>query len=770
MLIFWHFTGDRLLIWKVIALLIWILPLAGSISGQATFQKEIFPSLSQPVLGRSTDGRLLYLAGTASGAGGLRLTVLQFDGVGNMQWTRQYGGTFTQAVVNDLLPLPDGGVLLVMEETFSMSASAWLVRLDAQGNLLWNHSVGQKNFTRLFDMEEDGAGKIWASGLKLGQTPNDTSFYFMAQVGTDGRLEEGRKIQFRAHPTFVSDDFVKIHRLRWDQGGQKMWGIFDESALYVKKGNIANPVYGAYRGKNQILASFDAVNKFNHTTTQIEISDYLFTPEGNIWVSGMLLSQFVTNTTDKRPCLAFYNPKRGNFPIVIETSSPLTFLGLHAGQILAYSTGENALLCFDDKANIVWRKVIDRCLETLEFDGVVLSDGSIMSVRNLKSKTVLSKFSPDGTLNDCSTESNRATKWLTDVPHDSYIVENYYLFNRLNIPHQPDRAVGFPPDIQLKPFCSKADARFVLPDTVCLMDVLQPLAVDTLNTVEHVWYTPGQSFDDAIPTVLFGKKGRAKILHEAQTGSCRDTFSRSVQVQEVPDVRPVDTLVCGAPIFQQDIKGPPGTNYFLDGKPIAPPLRINASGTYNLIASAPGCSDTAQIQVEIVDFKSPFAPPPVPICAGDTATLVLSDFDKIVWDGQPFTGDTLRITDAARHRFQAVYRLQPACVLQGDLTIPRRNCRSGQGQNFFVPNVFSPNGDGQNDLLEIPQTKITVTNFQVFDRWGTLVYQSENNARPWDGQYRNRPSPPGIYVWKMHYEDILSGEKAVAAGEVLLVR
>lgn len=86
-----------------------------------------------------------------------------------------------------------------------------------------------------------------------------------------------------------------------------------------------------------------------------------------------------------------------------------------------------------------------------------------------------------------------------------------------------------------------------------------------------------------------------------------------------------------------------------------------------------------------------------------------------------------------------------------------------------VPTGFSPNNDGQNDQLLIHGREGTqIDKFQVFDRWGELVYQRNdflvNDPAGWDGIFRNQTAPVGIYVWYLEVtypddtQDVLRGQ------------
>lgn len=92
-----------------------------------------------------------------------------------------------------------------------------------------------------------------------------------------------------------------------------------------------------------------------------------------------------------------------------------------------------------------------------------------------------------------------------------------------------------------------------------------------------------------------------------------------------------------------------------------------------------------------------------------------------------------------------------------------------------VPTGFTPNGDRTNDRLLVHGQSPTVVNrFQVFDRWGELLYQArdfEVNDPDvgWDGSFRGKPADPGVYVWYLEvtYRD---GQQAAFQGQTTLIR
>jgi gliding motility-associated-like protein len=70
------------------------------------------------------------------------------------------------------------------------------------------------------------------------------------------------------------------------------------------------------------------------------------------------------------------------------------------------------------------------------------------------------------------------------------------------------------------------------------------------------------------------------------------------------------------------------------------------------------------------------------------------------------------------------------------------------GPNYYVPNSFSPNGDGLNDIFRaIPVGMSNTVYFRVFNRLGQLVFETNQWLKGWDGTFKGKPQPTGTYVW-----------------------
>jgi gliding motility-associated-like protein len=96
------------------------------------------------------------------------------------------------------------------------------------------------------------------------------------------------------------------------------------------------------------------------------------------------------------------------------------------------------------------------------------------------------------------------------------------------------------------------------------------------------------------------------------------------------------------------------------------------------------------------------------------------------------------------------------------------------GTPFYMPNAFTPNGDGQNDYFA-PVPKYNFVNryhMTIYNRWGQLIFETNDINNGWDGTYQDNPCMMGAYVYRIVYEDFGNepmGAKVIE-GTVMVVR
>jgi gliding motility-associated-like protein len=93
-----------------------------------------------------------------------------------------------------------------------------------------------------------------------------------------------------------------------------------------------------------------------------------------------------------------------------------------------------------------------------------------------------------------------------------------------------------------------------------------------------------------------------------------------------------------------------------------------------------------------------------------------------------------------------------------------------EGCAIYLPNAFSPNDDGRNDVF-LPALACQPVAFHlaIYDRWGGKAFESRDSRRGWDGKMGGKPAPAGLYVYLVEYE-YGSGQKAREYGALHLFR
>ena len=88
---------------------------------------------------------------------------------------------------------------------------------------------------------------------------------------------------------------------------------------------------------------------------------------------------------------------------------------------------------------------------------------------------------------------------------------------------------------------------------------------------------------------------------------------------------------------------------------------------------------------------------------------------------------------------------------------------------FFVPNTFTPDGDGKNDYFFGDGVGVKEYEMRIFNRWGEIIYHSEGERDTWDGRVGGIMSPNGVYIWKILLIGF-DGTEYKKTGHVSLIR
>jgi gliding motility-associated-like protein len=196
------------------------------------------------------------------------------------------------------------------------------------------------------------------------------------------------------------------------------------------------------------------------------------------------------------------------------------------------------------------------------------------------------------------------------------------------------------------------------------------------------------------------------------------------------------------------------------------------AGLYTLLATdRVGCTD--QKSIELIVSENPVASfhgtDTLEMQAGDVldAGAGLSSYH---WN----TGDT---TESIVINAEGMYKVEmesPVGCLGSDSVYVKLVSEEIPEFDFYVPNAFSPNGDGINDIFQIkfPNSTFNLqhSTLSIFNRWGEEIFQSDDITQGWDGKKNGKDCPGGVYVYKIVFSvDGIPGNQE-RVGTVMLVR
>ena len=91
--------------------------------------------------------------------------------------------------------------------------------------------------------------------------------------------------------------------------------------------------------------------------------------------------------------------------------------------------------------------------------------------------------------------------------------------------------------------------------------------------------------------------------------------------------------------------------------------------------------------------------------------------------------------------------------------------------NFWIPNTFTPNFDGKNEVFLPVVERVDYFHLSIFDRWGNHIFESNDPTQGWDGTYKGRRCKEDIYVWKVEYTNLgQQSQERDYVGHVLLLK
>jgi gliding motility-associated-like protein len=200
-------------------------------------------------------------------------------------------------------------------------------------------------------------------------------------------------------------------------------------------------------------------------------------------------------------------------------------------------------------------------------------------------------------------------------------------------------------------------------------------------------------------------------------------------------------------------------------------------GNYTVtITDANGCSASASVSVGYTDYYPPFdaKPEEAIIYQGQSVNITSTIYPGAVYQWLPSAGlNNPSIPNPVASPSQTVvYIVQFAdsngCPNSDTVRIIVRETTCIEPE-IFIPNAFSPNDDGSNDILYVRGNTIREMLLRVYNRWGEKVFETTNPSAGWDGTYKGKKVQPGVYDYYVE-ATCVNNEKFFKKGNITVLR
>jgi gliding motility-associated-like protein len=326
-------------------------------------------------------------------------------------------------------------------------------------------------------------------------------------------------------------------------------------------------------------------------------------------------------------------------------------------------------------------------------------------------------------------------------------------------------------------------ANFLVNDT-CAGKPIILTAAATNGNITQQWYVDGilvattASFSSNTFTI-----GVHNVKHIVKNGICTDEKTGTFTVYKAPQVTGVATTACFGfdNVFTASLINPPVTNpnyhwLFSDnsslvGNPISKTFTTTGTATAKLYAtSGNGCSsDTVLVNYNVVKATAN--------AGNDTLVIKNTNFtlngsgNGIIYNWQPasfFSNGNIAnpaTSLIADQTFTLTVTTVEGCIATDAVFVKVFN-----GSKIYVPNVFTPNGDGVNEVLKPTYIGIaSLAYFTIYNRWGRVVFTTQDLHKGWDANFGGKAQSTGTYIWMLKAIDLL-GTPYQLKGNFILIR
>ncbi len=302
---------------------------------------------------------------------------------------------------------------------------------------------------------------------------------------------------------------------------------------------------------------------------------------------------------------------------------------------------------------------------------------------------------------------------------------------------------------------------------VCQNSTAPVLPTTSTNGITGTWS----------PTVSTATAGTATYTFTPLTGQCATTTNISITINPLPSltVNPLTAAVClgNSITLQAASNGTVQWQGFAAGMDNISVTPV-ANGSYQAIAtSALSCTNTASSAINVqASFDLTITATPNPATKGEHIKFTTSSsvpYQIIEWQPSGLfanqTANTQTIIANTNGDYYAIAKTPAGCIDTAHIDIEVITINN----DLFIPNFFTPNNDGKNDVLKVYGTSIKNVEMRVFNQWGELVFETRDKDNGWDGTQAGKQQPIGVYIYVAKIT-LINGRVDTKKGSVTLIR
>lgn len=243
---------------------------------------------------------------------------------------------------------------------------------------------------------------------------------------------------------------------------------------------------------------------------------------------------------------------------------------------------------------------------------------------------------------------------------------------------------------------------------------------------------------------------------------CTDTTQISIESPELIQIDTATTLVncdvaCNGSAQIDLIGGIPPYQYLWDNGSVTSHTSGLCKGLHTVsVQDANGCVLVDSVQINVNPNGAPVSASsnPYSIYKGESSQLTAT-FDSTytyIWTPIHALTQANIWNPISKPYSTIIYQVQITDVygcVNSDTTIVRVKDFVCDEPYIFIPNAFSPNNDGQNDVLLVRGEVIETMHLSIYDRWGEKVFETEHVNQGWDGIYQGKPADPAVFVYHL---------------------